>query len=127
MNILRYLGNSRKQRRDIDEPICKFHGFYCRSEFLRILGLANAAQTGIYAIDDLFNIHSLGFRGEALYSIAAIADVILRSKTAKQDSGWEIHMRGGEKLDMRPVSMPTGTEIEVKELFFNTKVGDPDR
>ena len=70
--------------------------------------------------DDLFNIHSLGFRGEALYSISSIADVTLRSKTKDQDTGWEIHIRGGERLILRPVSMQTGTEVEIKELFFNT-------
>ena len=74
----------------------------------------------IETIDDLFNIHSLGFRGEALYSICAIADVVLRSRVKSQDAGWEIHMRGGKKLNLQPVTMNVGTEIEVKELFFNT-------
>ncbi len=74
----------------------------------------------IKTADDLFNIHSLGFRGEALYSVAAISDITLRSKTANQDSGWEIHLRGGEKISLKPIAMPNGTEIEVKELFFNT-------
>ncbi|MCC6758970.1 MAG: ATP-binding protein, partial [Candidatus Omnitrophica bacterium] len=41
----------------------------------------------IQTADDLFNIHSLGFRGEALYSVAAISDIVLRSKTKEQDSG----------------------------------------
>lgn len=70
--------------------------------------------------DDLFNIHSLGFRGEALYSVAAISDITLRSKTSSQDSGWEIHLRAGKKISLKPVAMPNGTQIEVKELFFNT-------
>lgn len=74
----------------------------------------------IQTADDLFDIHSLGFRGEALYSICAVADITLRSKTQTQDSGWEIHMRGGKRLGLKPVPMPDGTEIEVKELFFNT-------
>ncbi len=74
----------------------------------------------IKTADDLFNIHSLGFRGEALYSIAAISDITLRSKTATQDSGWEIHMRAGKKISHKPVAMPNGTQIQVKELFFNT-------
>ena len=78
------------------------------------------ATSKIKTAEDLFDIHSLGFRGEALYSIAAIADIIVRSKTADADSGWEIHMRGGETLSKKPVSMPNGTEIEVKELFYNT-------
>lgn len=74
----------------------------------------------INKIDDLYSIQSLGFRGEALYSIASISDVTLRSKTKQSDSGWEIHIRGGEKISLKPVSMQNGTEIEVKELFFNT-------
>jgi len=74
----------------------------------------------IHNIHDLFAIRSMGFRGEALYSIAAVSDILLRSKTKSNDTGWEIHLRGGEKIDMRPVSMLEGTEIEIKELFFNT-------
>ncbi|HRZ39391.1 MAG TPA: DNA mismatch repair endonuclease MutL [Candidatus Omnitrophota bacterium] len=74
----------------------------------------------IQTADDLFDIHSLGFRGEALYSIAAVSDITLRSKTEHADNGWEIHLRGGEKLKLKPAAMPDGTEIEVKELFFNT-------
>jgi len=74
----------------------------------------------IQTADDLFNIQSLGFRGEALYSVAAISDIVLRSKTQDQDSGWEIHVRGGKKIGMKPVAMKNGTEIEVKELFYNT-------
>ena len=78
------------------------------------------ATSKIQNIDDLEHLHSLGFRGEALYSIGAIADVILRSKTKKEDSGWEIHMRGGKKINLHPVTMNNGTELEIKELFFNT-------
>jgi DNA mismatch repair protein MutL len=74
----------------------------------------------IVKLSDLFDIHSLGFRGEALYSIAAISDVILRSRTAAEDSGWEIHLRGGERIGLKPCPMNVGAEIEVKELFYNT-------
>lgn len=74
----------------------------------------------IQSISDLYDIHSLGFRGEALYSIAAVSDVVLRSRIKGQDSGWEIHERGGKKLKLKPCAMNIGTEIEVKELFFNT-------
>lgn len=74
----------------------------------------------IHTIADLYSINSLGFRGEALYSVAAVGDITLRSKTAHSDNGWQIHLRGGEKEQIRPVNMPCGTEIEIRELFFNT-------
>ena len=74
----------------------------------------------IKTADDLFDIHSLGFRGEALYSICAVADITVKSRTADRDSGWEIHMRGGKKLGLKPAAMRPGTEIIVQELFFNT-------
>ncbi len=79
------------------------------------------ATSKIQSLDDLFAIQSLGFRGEALYSIAAIADVLLRTKTKDDTSGWELHMQGGKKIDLKPAALGTnGTEIEIKELFFNT-------
>jgi DNA mismatch repair protein MutL len=81
---------------------------------------ARHATSKIATVDDLFQIHSLGFRGEALYSIAAVADIVLRSRTPDRDTGWEVHLRGGERLGLKPVAMPAGTEIEVRELFFNT-------
>jgi len=74
----------------------------------------------ISSLSDLYAINSLGFRGEALYSIAAVSDITLRSKTAQAETGWEIHLRGGKTLDLKPLNMPEGTEIEIKELFFNT-------
>lgn len=71
--------------------------------------------------DDLTRIHSLGFRGEALYSIGAISDVTLKSKTLHQSEGWEIHVRATERISLKPAATTEqGTEIEIKELFFNT-------
>lgn len=78
------------------------------------------ATSKISQIDDLYAIASLGFRGEALYSIAAVADVTLRTKTDAQNSGWSVHVRGNERLSRKPCSMRSGTSIEIKELFFNT-------
>jgi len=78
------------------------------------------ATSKINQIDDLYHIASLGFRGEALYSISAVSDITLRSKTNEEEHGWEIHLRGNEKISLKPVTMQTGTEVEVKELFFNT-------
>lgn len=78
------------------------------------------ATSKITTLEDLYTINSLGFRGEALYSIASISDLTLRSKTETQETGWEIHLRGGKKLDLRPINMSQGTEVEIRELFFNT-------
>lgn len=80
------------------------------------------ATSKIRHSDDLFNIHSLGFRGEALYAIAAIADVQIQSRTQSANpesaSGWRIHIRGGEQLSLEPCSFSGhGTEIEIRELF----------
>lgn len=74
----------------------------------------------ISALGDLDKIETLGFRGEALYSIAAISDITLHSKTQSADTGWEINVRGNQNLSSRPTGLSNGTEIEVKELFFNT-------
>jgi DNA mismatch repair protein MutL len=78
------------------------------------------ATSKITDADDLYSIQSLGFRGEALYSICAVSDVVLRSGTASSDTGWEIHCRGLNQISLKPVSAPTGTDIEIRELFFNT-------
>ena len=78
------------------------------------------ATSKISSADDLFKIGTLGFRGEALYSIAAISDVTLRCKTDSQGSGWELHLRGNKSIARKPVSMHTGTQIQIQELFFNT-------
>jgi len=74
----------------------------------------------ISSADDLYAIHSLGFRGEALYSVASIADILVQSKTNNQDSGWEIHCRGGEQINLKPCTYAnSGTDITIHELFYN--------
>lgn len=78
------------------------------------------ATSKISRVEDLYAIASLGFRGEALYSIAAVSDVTLKSRTADQDSGWELHVRAGKRLSRKPAAMRTGTTIEINEIFFNT-------
>lgn len=79
------------------------------------------ATSKIGAADDLYRIQSLGFRGEALYSIGAVADVVLRSKYREgKGGGKELHIRGGQSLGLKDVSHPDGTTVEVRELFFNT-------
>jgi DNA mismatch repair protein MutL len=71
-------------------------------------------------IDDLYKIKTLGFRGEALYSIGSVSDIILKSKIRSEKTGREIHVRGGKKLSLKECGMSDGTVVEVRELFFNT-------
>jgi len=70
--------------------------------------------------EDIYKVGSLGFRGEALYSIASVSDVLLQSKTRDNDSGWEIHLRGNKRLKSAPAGVSCGTLLEIRELFFNT-------
>jgi DNA mismatch repair protein MutL len=78
------------------------------------------ATSKISTIEDLEKLHSMGFRGEALYSIAAVSDVILGSRTSQED-GWQIHLRGGLRQSLEPVGLAhIGTDIKIAELFFNT-------
>ncbi|XZH21180.1 DNA mismatch repair endonuclease MutL [Clostridium perfringens] len=68
---------------------------------------------------DIFSINTLGFRGEALPSIASIARVDFKSKTEDFDMGKELIISGGEKEALTDCSMNRGTQIEVRDLFFN--------
>ena len=80
------------------------------------------ATSKIRKAEDLDVVTSMGFRGEALASIAAIANVELTSKTESQDTGYKITVEAGNVLDKQEVGCQTGTSIVVKNLFFNTPV-----
>ena len=71
---------------------------------------------------DLEYVRTMGFRGEALASIAAIAKVQMLSKAIGQDNGYEIDVEGGDILDKHEAGCAPGTIITVKELFYNTPV-----
>lgn len=70
--------------------------------------------------DDLFNIQFLGFRGEALPSIASVSKMKISTRQADDDSGWELEIKGGVKGDIMPCAKPKGTRIEVRDLFYAT-------
>ncbi len=70
--------------------------------------------------DDLFNIQFLGFRGEALPSIASVSKMKISTRQADDDSGWELEIKGGVKDDIKPCAKPKGTRIEVRDLFYAT-------
>ena len=70
--------------------------------------------------DDLTDIRTLGFRGEALPSIAAVAKVEMTTRTKNAESGVKIRVEGGRFLEMNEAGCPEGTTIIVQDLFFNT-------
>ncbi len=80
------------------------------------------ATSKIRSADDLDVVKSMGFRGEALASIAAIANVELISKTANQEIGYKVVVEAGNVLSKEEAGCPTGTTITVRNLFFNTPV-----
>jgi DNA mismatch repair protein MutL len=86
------------------------------------LALASHATSKIGNADDLFRIHTLGFRGEALASIAGVAQLTLQSRPADQEAGAEITSMGGELSTVRPWNGAAGTRIELRHLFYNTPV-----
>lgn len=77
------------------------------------------ATSKIKNSSDIFSINTLGFRGEALPSIAAVSKVSLKSKIQEEDFGREIIIEGGEILSFNECGINKGTSIEVKDLFFN--------
>ena len=77
------------------------------------------ATSKIHRADDLFAIHTMGFRGEALASIAAIAQVELRTRQSDADCGTQVLIEGAHIVDQHPTACPTGTTMTVKNLFFN--------
>ena len=80
------------------------------------------ATSKIRSADDLDTVTSMGFRGEALASIAAIANVEMVSKTQEQEIGYRIVVEAGDVLEKEEAGCKTGTTITVRNLFFNTPV-----
>ena len=80
------------------------------------------ATSKIRSAEDLSTVTSMGFRGEALASIAAIAKVEMISKTADQENGYKVVVEGGNVLEKSEAGSPVGTSITVTNLFYNTPV-----
>lgn len=77
------------------------------------------ATSKIKTVEDIYSINTLGFRGEALPSIASVSKLLFRSKPSECDFGKEIILEAGEKLSLTDIGMNNGSVMEVKELFFN--------
>lgn len=86
------------------------------------LAVASHATSKLVNADDLFRVGTLGFRGEALASIAEVSRFLLRSRTGDDSGGAQIEVNGGQSQGVQPCGCPTGTTVEVRQLFFNTPV-----
>ncbi len=86
------------------------------------LAVTSHATSKIDDADDLFRVGTFGFRGEALASITEVGQATIRSRTADQDSGFELTINGGRREAIVPCGAPVGTTIEIRELFYNTPV-----
>lgn len=84
------------------------------------LALERHATSKIVKASDLMGVSSLGFRGEALASLASVSKLRLASATHSEDGGWQIQCHGGLEPEVRPIAHPRGTTVEVRDLFFNT-------
>ncbi len=83
------------------------------------LSFERHATSKISCAEDLFNLHTKGFRGEALASIAAIAHVEMNTRRSNDELGTQIKIEGGRLVSQEVAASPTGTSIAVKNLFFN--------
>ena len=85
-----------------------------------LLALERYATSKIYKDEDLFSIHTLGFRGEALPSIAAVSRFSIVTRDRSEDAGTEILVDGGRIKKVSELGAPKGTMVTVRQLFFNT-------
>lgn len=86
------------------------------------LAFERHATSKLFSADDLFNIHTLGFRGEALPSIASVSQLVCITRAAGEELGCELRIAGGELQARAPRGCSPGTSISVRNLFYNTPV-----
>ncbi|MFZ7973494.1 DNA mismatch repair endonuclease MutL [Fusobacterium watanabei] len=85
-----------------------------------LLSVERHATSKIFTKDDLFNIRTYGFRGEALSSIASVSKMILSSRTEDMKNGTQMNVLGGKVSNLKDIQRNVGTQIEIKDLFYNT-------
>jgi len=83
------------------------------------LALTRHATSKLFSIDDLDAIHTLGFRGEALASVAAVSRLTILTRTAEEEVGTRMYLEGGDILQHELAGSPRGTVITVENLFYN--------
>ena len=86
------------------------------------LAVTSHATSKIHSAEELFSVGTMGFRGEALASIAEVTQFLIRSRVAESHSGSELMVNGGQRQPIVPCGCPCGTIMEVRNLFFNTPV-----
>ncbi|MBU2864794.1 DNA mismatch repair endonuclease MutL [Reinekea forsetii] len=85
------------------------------------LSLSRHATSKVYSLDELEALGSLGFRGEALASVASVSRLTLTSKPADQENAWQVQSQGRDmESEVSPAAHTDGTTVEVRDLFFNT-------
>ena len=87
-----------------------------------LLAVSSHATSKIASADDLFHVQTMGFRGEALASIASVSELRIRSRPPEASIGYELQVNGGRVGELRECGCPLGTSIEVRNLFQNTPV-----
>ncbi|ALF23894.1 DNA mismatch repair endonuclease MutL [Fusobacterium nucleatum] len=85
-----------------------------------LLSIERHATSKIFTKEDLFNIRTYGFRGEALSSIASVSKMILSSRTEDMQNGTQMNVLGGKVTNLKDIQKNVGTQIEIKDLFYNT-------
>ncbi|TVQ65081.1 MAG: DNA mismatch repair endonuclease MutL [Balneolaceae bacterium] len=77
------------------------------------------ATSKITSIEDLFRVRTMGFRGEAMASIASVSQVEMTTRRVEDEAGTHIEIRGGEEKVFEPAALPSGTSVTVRNLFYN--------
>ena len=86
------------------------------------LSVQRHATSKISSADDLVAVATMGFRGEALASIAAVSKLEIVSRTENSESAWSLRVEGGTEVSFEPAAGTVGTQVEVTDLFYNTPV-----
>src|SRR5271166_6382493 len=83
-----------------------------------LLAFERHATSKLRSADDLLSISTLGFRGEALPSIASVSRLLLETRAAEEEQGTRIEFAGGKLIGVKPVGAPVGTAVSVADLFY---------